>query len=358
MQMWKKSEGPLTIGVDLGDKRSQVCVLDRHGEVVWEQSVATTAAALKKLFAPAPATLVVMEVGTHSPWVSRWVASEGHEVIVANARDIEYVTRSSRKSDRVDAEILARLARADPKLLHPVKHRAEQAQVDLTVIRARATLIEARTQLINSARGLAKAQGERLSKCDADKVGPVLVDGYSAGLQQALQPVLEAVAELTAKIAVYNEKIKRLAAESYPEVALLRQVPGVGPLVGLTYVLTIDDAGRFRRSREVGAYLGLRPRQRQSGASRPQLRITKEGDRYLRWLLVEAAHCLLKQNARDTDLKRWGQRLAERGGDNARKRAVVAVARKLAVLLHKLWVNGEVYDPLYVSRLSSQSEAA
>lgn len=132
----------------------------------------------------------------------------------------------------------------------------------------------------------------------------------------------------------------------YPEVALLKQVKGVGTLIGLTYILTLDDPHRFRRSRDAGCFLGLRPGRRNSGMSEPQMHISKEGDAYLRTLMVQGAHYILGPFGPDSDLRRWGLKLAERGGKNAKKRAVIAVARKLAVLLHKLWVSGEVYEPL------------
>ncbi|MCP4202434.1 MAG: IS110 family transposase, partial [bacterium] len=314
---------------------------------------------LTKLFAEAPPSRVVMEVGTHSPWISRLAAAPGHEVVVANARNVSYITRSSRKSDKVDAESLARLGRTDPKLLSPIRHRSEQAQGDLAVIRARAAVVEMRTKAVNAARGLAKSMGERLAKCDADRVGPHLVAGHSELLQRALSGLLGQVEELTATLRDYDQEIARMAKSEYPETGRLAKVYGVADLVSLTYVLTLEDPARFERSREVGPYLGLRPREGQSAEYQPQLRITKEGDRYLRWLLVQSAHCVMKKNAPDSDLKRWGEQLAARGGKNAKKRAVVAVARKLAVLLHRLWVTGEEYQPLYnAQRQSAKKQSA
>jgi transposase len=158
--------------------------------------------------------------------------------------------------------------------------------------------------------------------------------------------VLETIASLTHKIRRYERHIEQLASERYPETCLLRQVSGVGPLTALSFVLTLEDPGRFRRSRSVGAYLGLRQRQSQSGEQDPELRITKAGDHDLRRLLIGSAHYLLGPFGPDTDLRRWGLALAARGKKNAKKRAVVAVARKLAVLLHRLWVTAEVYEPL------------
>jgi transposase len=356
-QMWATVTQELTMGLDLGDRRSELCVVDAGGEVAWRESVTTTEGSLKTLFTEAPTSMVVIEVGTHSPWVSRLLESLGHRVIVANAREVSYVTRSSRKSDKVDAESLARLGRADPKLLCPIRHRGETAQATLSIIRARAALVEARTKLINSARGIAKAMGQRLKACDADQAGAALLAGCSELLGKALTGLLTGVEELTEQIRAYDEQIAS-ASESYQETGALRQVYGVGQLVALTYVLTLDDPERFRRSRQVGPYLGLRPRESQSGNRQPQLRITKEGDRYLRTLLVQSAQCLLRKNAPDSDLKRFGDRLAARGGPNARKRALVAVARKLGVLLHRLWVTGEVYEPLYNASRESVAKVA
>jgi transposase len=244
-------------------------------------------------------------------------------------------------------------------MLFPVQHRGETAQADLTVIRARAGMVESRTALINAARGLSKSFGERLRKCDAQQVDGQLAKELPEGLRAGVEPLLEEVASLTARIRTYDERIEGIARERYPEVALLRQVKGVGVLIALTFILTIDDRGRFTRSRDVGCYLGMRPRRRQSGGSNPELGISKEGDSYLRKLLVQGAHVILGRHGADSDLRRWGQKLAARGGKGAKKKARMAVARKLAILLHHLWVTGEVYEPLRASRSqAAQSKAA
>jgi transposase len=236
---------------------------------------------------------------------------------------------------------LARLARIDPALLGPVRHRSAKAQIHLTVIRARAGLVSARTALVNAARGLTKSYGERLQKCGTQQMNRESAKGLSEELRDALEPLLAEIESLNARIVEYDRRIEQIAKEIYPPVALLKQVKGVGTLIALTYVLTLVDPHRFRRSRDAGCFVGLRPRRRNSGQSQPQLHISKEGDRYLRTMLVQGAHYILGPFGEDSDLRRWGMRLAERGGKNAKKRAVVAVARKLAVLLHKLWVSGE-----------------
>ena len=284
--------------------------------------------------------------------------SLGFEVVVANARQVQLISASSRKNDRVDARMLAKLVRVDPELLRPIRHRSEQAQSDLCKIRVRASLVEVRTKLVNTARGLAKATGERIPACDTDAMDVEKLEGMPAPLQEDLKPLVEAVKTLTGQIHELDKRIEQIARTKYPETVLLKQVSGVGTLIALTFVLTVEDKVRFQKSRDVGCYVGLRPKQSESGQSQPQLRITKEGDLYLRKLLVQGAHVILSRRGPDTDLRRWGLKLCERGGKNAKKRAVVAVARKLAVLLHRLWVTGEVYEPLRNSRAAGSKKAA
>jgi transposase len=343
--------------MDLGDRSSCYCILNEAGEVILEHKLATTPEATKQIFGRMLRSRIALETGAHSPWVSRLLTALGHEVIVAHARSVRLIGESRRKDDRLDARTLARLARIDPQLLSPVQHRSAKAQIHLTVIRARAELVRARTALVNTARGLVKSYGERLRKCGTPQVGRELAMGLSAELREALEPLLREVESLNEHIKEYDRRIEEMAKETYPEVALLKQVKGVGDLIALTYVLTLEDAHRFRKSRDVGCFLGLRPGRRNSGQSEPQMHISKEGDRYLRTLLVQGAHYILGPFGEDSDLRRWGRKLAERGGKNAKKRAVVAVARKLAVLLHRLWVSGEVYEPLHNSQREMQAVA-
>jgi len=339
-------EHKLTIGLDLGDRSSHYCILDEAGEVILEHSLPTTPKGIHQVFDGIPRSRIALETGTHSPWVSRQLTQMSHEVIVAHARNVRLIGESSRKDDQLDARTLARLARIDPSLLGPVQHRSAKAQIHLTVIRARAGLVSARTALVNAARGLTKSYGERLRKCGTQQMNREMAKGLSTELREALEPLFGEIESLNERIAEYDRRIEQIAKEVYPQVALLKQVKGVGTLIALTFVLTVDDPHRFQRSRDVGCFLGLRPGRRNSGMSQPQLHISKEGDRYLRTMMVQGAHYILGPFGQDSDLRRWGLRLAERGGRNAKKRAIVAVARKLAVLLHKLWVSGEVYEPL------------
>src|SRR5438445_3650258 len=343
----------LTIGLDLGDRSSWYCVLDETGEVLLEQKLSTIPKTMREVFGEMPRSRIALETGMHSPWVSRLLSELGHEVIVAHARKVRLIGESRRKDDRLDARTLARLARIDPQLLAPVKQRSAKAQADLTVIRARAGLVRARTSADQHGAGTDQVLRRGLRGCQNMK--PEKASGLSPELQAVLETLLAGIESLSEQIREYNEQIEHLAQESYPQVALLKQVKGVGMLIALTYLLTLGDAHRFRKSRDVGCYLGLQPGRRNSGQSEPQLHISKEGDPYLRTLLVQGAHHILGPFGADSDLRRWGLKLAERGGKNGKKRAIVATARKLAVLLHRLWVSGEVYEPL---RNSSQAMLA
>lgn len=346
MKEQTREEMGLTIGVDLGDKYSQLCVVDEHGEVCEEGRIATTAQAMRKRFGGAAPCRVVIEVGAHSPWVQRLLEELGHEVVTAHTQAVRLIYGSTTKNDQLDAERLARLGRVDPRLLHPIRHREGSAQADRAVIGSRHALVGCRTKLINHARGMVKSMGGRLPSCSAERFHKRMADDLPEELKPALVPVLGTIASLTQEIRRYDQRIESLASERYAETNLLRQVSGVGAVTALSYVLRVEDPARFRSSRSLGAYVGLQPRRSQSGDRDPELHITKAGDDELRRLLIQAAHYILGPFGPDTDLRRWGLALAARGGKNAKKRARVAVARKLAVLLHRLWVTAEVYEPL------------
>ena len=339
-------DGPaITVGLDVGDRYTHIHALGAGGEVIREQRIRTTALALSGALGDLPRARVVLEAGPRSPWLSRLVADLGHEVVVANPRQVALIAGNQRKTDRLDAAWLARLGRFDPELLAPIRHRSEQSQHNLAVVRARDALVRSRTLLINHVRGAVKACGAALPSCTAAAFHRKTADHIPDGLRPALLPLVEAIGELTARIAAAGREVEALC-EAHPETAALRQVTGVGPITALTFVLTIEDPGRFPKNREVGAYLGLVPRQRESGERAPQLGIGKSGDAGLRRLLVQAAHYILGPFGPDTDLRRWGERYAGTGARNAKKRAIVAVARRLAVLLLALWKSGEVYEPL------------
>jgi transposase len=341
-----------TIGVDLGDRCSRVCVLDGDGDVVEEASIPTTRGAFERKFASIDRSRVVIETGTHANWVHDVVVNAGHDVVVANARKVHAISSNERKSDTVDARLLARLGRVDVRLLQPVQVRPESLRLDMALIRARAALVEARTSIVNSVRGLSKTAGHKLRSCSSASLHKQPID---ASLEAALQPLMTTLEQLSNSIADYDKRIKHLCESRHPQTKLLMQIKGVGPLTALYFVLLIGDPERFAHPRDVGAYFGLVPRRDQSGGHDPQLRISKTGDRLGRSLLVQCAHHILGAFGADSDLRRFGLKLAERGGKTAKKRAVVATARKLAVLLFALLRTGEVYEPL---RNNAKSEAS
>ena len=318
--------------------------------------VRTEGLALRRRFGGMERRRIVLEVGTHSPWISRLLEELGHEVVVANPRKLRLIYENPRKTDRADAEYLARVGRMDPELLAPVTHGGRQVQADRGVLRARQQLVRIRTQLINHVRGAVKSWGERLPGCAtatfARRVGEVIPDA----LRPALDPLVRQIQAINDEIRGFDEQIERLCEELYPETRLLRQVPGVGPKTSLGFVLTVEDPDRFKRSRDVGPYLGLVPRQDDSGSRERRGRITKTGDKMCRRLLVQSAHYILGPFGPDCDLRRWGEQIVERGEARGKKHAAVAVARKLAVLLHRLWMTGEVYDPLRTGRVDKPGE--
>lgn len=341
--------GPrISIGLDLGDRFSYVIGTSREGEIVLEDRVPTSRDALGEYFGSLEAgTRIVCEAGTHSPWVSALLEELELEVIVANPSQAgRALAANGRKNDRLDALTLATLGFDSVALLRPIKHRGREAQNDLAVLKARDCAVRLRTRAINTVRGLVKSRGHRLPSCSSPSFHRQVLEAVPEDLHEALLPLIAHVGELTALIRTYDRKIEELG-EKYAETKLLRGIPGVGPLIALAFILVIDDPRRFERSRDLGAFLGLVPRQHESGERSPQLRISKAGNTYLRQLLVSAAHYILGPFGGDCELRRFGQRVGSRGGPKGKKRAVVAVARKLAVVMHRLWLTKKPYDPFY-----------
>lgn len=337
----------ITIGMDLGDKTHITVVLDADGNELDVATVVNTKTGINKYFARYQGSTVAIEAGTHSPWISRFLEQMGCSVYVGNPRKLRFIWDSIDKSDERDARILARVCRFDPRLLWPLRHRNSQAHADLTVIKSRDMLVKCRTQLISHARAVVKTNGERLPACSADSFAKRCEQYVPAELWPALQSVFQTIAQLGEQIRELDNKMAQLCRQQYPETERIRQVPGVGPVTALCYILTIEDPSRFSKSRQVGPFLGLTPRRDQSGKVDKQLHISKAGNKYLRKLLVGSAHYILGPFGPDSNLRRHGLAIAARGGKNAKKRAAVAVARKLAVLLHRLWTSEKVYVPLY-----------
>lgn len=340
----------ITIGLDLGDKKHAICALNAAGEIIDERTITNHRESLRRLSQKHPGARIALEVGTHSPWISRFLKELGHEVLVANPRKLRAIYASDRKSDKNDARMLARIARMDAELLFPIQHGSEESQRDLLHMKMRDTLVRQRVCVINSVRFTLKSLGLILPKTPSSDYFArryrSFLEENNKDLLEMLEPMLQVLDIMSEKIKEMDKTIEKLCAEKYPVTERLRQICGIGPVTALNYVLVIEDPERFDNPRDVGAYLGLVPRRDQSGALDKKLRISKAGDAYLRQLLVGSAQHLLGPFGKDCDLRRHGLMLAARGGKPTKKQAVVAIARKLAVLMLVLWKHGKDYQPL------------
>jgi len=335
-----------TIGLDLGDRRTSYCHLSAAGLVAKEGELATKANILEHFFEQGTPCRVVVEASGHVHWVAALARRRGHEVIVANPREVRLISQGGRKTDRSDARILAQLGRVDPALLRPVTLRGEGCRASRALLATRDQLVHSRTRLVNLVRGQVKTAGGRIPTCSAESFHKRASAHIPPGLAAACSPSLAVLTALAEQIKACDEQVERACEEQHPETNILRQIPGVGPTLALAYVATLETTARFRSSRSLGNYVGLTPRRDDSGARSPELRISKRGDALLRRLLVNAATYTLGPFGPDSDLRRHGQRLARSGSQRDRARARIAVARKLACLLHHLWRTGSVYQPL------------
>lgn len=334
------------IGLDVGDRVTHLCAVDADRAVVERKKLKTSRDALLAEFLGRAKSKIVLEVGSQSRWMSSLLRECGHEVLVADSLRVRQITKGGRKTDRRDAETLARLLQGMPELLGEVTHRGEEAQAHLALMRTRDLFVRSRTALIQHVRGTLKTVAIKVRSCGTGAFHRVAREYVPDAFKPALDPVLDELAEIEWKIRAFDRQIGELGQTTYPAASRLMQIGSVGLLTSVAFVLTVDDPRRFRKSRDVGAWLGLVPRIEESGDQSPQLSISKAGDAYLRRLLIQCAHHLLGPFGKDCALRRFGLRLCERGGKAAKKRAVTAVARKLAILMHRIWVSEEDYEPM------------
>ena len=336
-----------TIGLDLSDRKVAVCITDHDGSIVSEESLPNTRETYLRLGKQYPRSTAVLETGSHSPWVSRCLKEAGLKTIVANARKLRAIYTSDHKSDLQDARMLAKLGRIDPQLLGPIKHRSESAQRDLVRMKVRTALVKSRVNQMNSVRFLLKSLGVKVpSQVKASYFAYKTREQVEPEYIKLVEPLLDSIDSLSAQIKEVETELKELAHTKYPVTEQLEQIPGVGPMTSLAFVLTIEDPKRFKRARDVGAYLGLTPRIDQSGDTNKQLRITKAGNTELRCLLVNCSHYILGRFGPDSDLREAGLRICARGGSISKKKAAIATARKLAVTMMAIWQSGCSYQPL------------
>ena len=351
------SQSLLTIGLDVGDRATHFCVL-RDRQVETRGVAKTSREGLTESLFPFPGAQIVLEAGSQSPWMSRHLRGLGFQVHVADPRRVQLISKDPRKTDRRDAEMLARIESGMPEVMGFVHHRSEQAQADLALIRVRDQLVQSRTSQVQCARSLCKSFGLRLPSASTRGFTKRVRELVPADLRPAIDILLDHLEVLSAVIKKLERQIQEVAEDRYPEIEVLRQVNGVGPITSAAFVLTVEDPSRFKDSRQVGSWLGLCPKVHSSGDSNPELRVTKAGDGYLRRLLVQCAQYILGPFGKDSDLRRFGERLVARGGRAARKKAVIAVARKLGVLLHRIWRDGLAYDPLHQARRREAATAS
>ncbi len=337
----------LTIGLDVGDRKIHFCVVNESRDVIDRGAFSTNPAQLRKKLSAFEGALVALEAGSQSPWMSRDLRDAGFDVHVVDPRRVKVISTDPRKNDKRDAETLARLAAGCPELLGRVHHRSVQAQADLSIIRGRDLMVRVRAMFVAQVRSLAKIFAVTLPRASVEAFPKRVRDLVPELAYPALGPLIELIDDLTSRIREMDKRLAKVVKDRYPEVETLQQVRGVGPVTAAALVLTIENPSRFSSSRKVGAWVGLCPRSHASGDSQPKLPITKSGDNYLRRLLVQCSHYILGPFGEDCDLRRFGHRLAARGGSGAKKRAAIAVARKLGVLLVHLWKHGEVYEPLH-----------
>jgi transposase len=337
----------LTIGLDLGDNTFSVCVLSNSGHIENEGTHPTNPDEVRALFESFRGrhVRVVFEVGSQSRWVQKLARECGIEdVIAADPRKLKLISQSLKKTDRRDAYILARAGQSLPELLSPVEHVSDEIFADRALLETRDLLVRNRTQIICRIRSLTKAHGGKLAACSPESFHRKVTEQIPEPMHFACKPLLQVLAALDQQISELEKSLCKLAKEKYPIVAKLQDIPGVGIIIALSFVLSVGDPSRFEDTRQIGAYFGLTPRKKQSGNSNPQLGITKAGNGAMRKRLVLGAHCLISRGE-DCGLKRWGIALCERGARSSKKRAVIALARKLAVVMLAVWKSGADFDP-------------
>jgi transposase len=336
------------IGIDIGDKKNFVCILNNKGEILFRKEILNNKEQMEEYFESIEKASIVFEVGSHSPWISRLLVAIGHDVFICNPRRLATVSQNLKKSDEEDCLILAQLLLTGKHLLKQVRHANEDKMRDFLLIKSRRALIKCRTILINTARGIVKSFGERISpNLSADAFHKYAGDTLKKETLEKIKDLIEVIGKTTEQILKYEKNIDAIIKKKYPTAQLLQSINGVGPLTSLAFVLTIDDPKKFAKSRSVGAFLGLVPRRDQSGNNDKQLPITKAGSKLLRSLLINCANYILSSKGEDNQIKRFGLKIKGDGTSKSRNnKAKVAVARKLSVIMHQLWVSNKPFGSI------------
>ena len=343
-----------TIGMDVSDRKTQVCVMAKTGatpKIVMETTIPTTKDGLAKFLSTQDgAAPVAFETGMHCRWMSEVAEGMGFKVYVANPCRLRMITESKTKNDVNDARMLARIALSDPGLLHPVKLRGPEHQKMLNLHEMRNLLVKQRTGIVVQLRAIAKSMGFRIAKCQAAGFHNLDRKAWPEGFRDIAWPMLKNLEQLAVTIKTYEKQIRELAETPTfkAQVERLMEIRYVGLFVATGFIaVTGGDMDRFEKPRDIGPWLGVTPRQDQSGDIDRQCHITKAGSKMLRWKLAECAQRVLQKNSADTDLKVKGLRICARGGKIAKGKSITAVARGLAVLMVAMLKKpNEQYVPL------------
>lgn len=338
-----------TIGMDLGNKVHKIIGLNEHGKEVLRCEVENTKAAVEAFFKEHADATIAMETGTCCRWVSKLARLHCHDAIVGNARKLRAIWQSKQKNDWNDAHMIAALARASRELFHPVMLRDDEHHDLYQLIQLRDISVRQRTQTINAIRGMCKAAGDFVRKCDAQGLFRHLE--YIPETQAwKFRPLIERLGAIAENIQQYDWLIQDYAdAHFKTQVALLRTIPGVGLITSCMFVALIQDPKNFGNPRDAGCYFGLTAGQDQSGDKDAPMHVTKAGNTQMRKLLVTAANYILRDSSPDSAIKRYGQRICARGGKIARRKAKIAIARKLSVVMMSMLQSGESYRDERVS---------
>jgi transposase len=339
-------------GIDIHTRKSNYCALDESGEEIGTANFLTTKKAFTHHFGKIDKAKIAIEAGAHSHWIAELLKELGHDVVVANPRRVGLIAKNREKDDQTDAELLARLVRTDPRLLHGTHTRSAENLILRGMIKSRSTLVECRTKLINSVRGIVKPFGIVIPRCNSEQFHEVAINYEpisSGNVKAVIAAMLVQIGSLTKEIDFQTKAIEGIEFDD-PTITRFKTVPGIGNLIALAYVAYIDDPNRFGRSEQVGKYLGLSSGRRFSGGGGHTLGITKEGDPQMRALMLQAAYAFMRSK-KDSELKQWTvQLMARKGGKDSReakKKTATALARKLGVLLHRIWITGEKFEPFY-----------
>ena len=320
-------------GIDLSSKTTALSVINDQDKVLTEREVATDPDRIVRQLQAFRQVLCLVEAAPLAEWCKRSLEARGIECRIIDTRRAQKLFESRKKTDLRDARTLARMARV--QWYNEVHAKSAEARLRRTRLRVRKSLVEMVVSLQNQVRGLLRAHGERVVSPKGPRFAQTIREQVSGQPEvlELLEPLLRSWGSTWAELVAVDKALKRFA-RGVPEVKRLMGVPGVGPVVGLAFVATIDTPKRFTNASQVGDYVGLAPGIYQSGEVERRGRITKEGDRMLRALLVEAANSILYHYRGTWAWKSWAQRLKERKGP---AKARVALARRLAGLLWKLW---------------------